>query len=610
MQQRLPQNHATFKVDEHTRRFIILSEAWVLFFMGMATVIHVVVNLLPPFQALSAGFIDEITASSIVIEGLLVLTAIMLGVFNVRNRVGTLILMVTTYYLGDTLLEFTERPTSFTYYTMFWYGIVGTGIIALLLMILRFIGLSILWSKKSPPTFPRIWNHFRSELKRRRWTGLALLAVAGSMGFIQGLTMSGATAREITIEPQAGQIEFRMWANYYPAWYLAHPNGTQMLDQLDRHGVTIQCTIFPLRDADGQYESFSPTIYPEDVTNLVGNLTWFNENYPGIKFQYYAFGLGHGSNGNYEGSIYTLPMLKRFVDVCRAYPSNLSNVVGTYTDWEGPSDSAPDFSNETMNGWHQALWTDAMAYARAYFPDWTFSCCYPDSMHWDGIDGDDDLQYYHRYNVFNPAWDDYGPMVYRSCNAKETRRGRYDSSWMVYTQAKGLLNGALDGDVAKASMWLGCTGCGPYRNDTVVYEHGAPMNFGNATGFDALARDILILKHFGYKSVSIFHAIERFDTNPELTGFFYQYGFADALDRLNETVNGPNSTKSFTIWTDDWTMRGPLAEDAALNFNRITCIPLVALIVMVGAGLGLYGIFSEHTVAMLPRKKRGIISTT
>jgi hypothetical protein len=578
-----------------------ISEAWVLLFSGMMTVVHVAVNIVPPFQALAANYIDTIALQGLLTEGLVITAILALGMFNVRNRAGTVILAAGTYYIGDAALEFAKRPTTFTLYTTFWYAFIVIGVVALLFMILRFIAQSILWERTHPPTFHRFMSHLSRELQRNRRAGLVLLIVAGATGTLQVLAMTGATATPITITPGADPIEFRIWGYYYKSDYDAHPNGTQILQQMDRHGITIQNALFALRDADGNYESFSPTVHPSDAAGLVGNLTWFRDNYPGIKFQYYAFGLGMGSNGNYEGSIYTAPMLKRFVDVCRS--NSLTNVVGVYTDWEGPSREAPPYSNETLNGWHQALWTDAMAYARAYFPSWTFSCCYPDSIGWDGYDGDDDLQYFQRYNIFTPRWDDYGPMVYRSCNIEDIEPGTYGSSWTVYVQAKALLDGALRGDTSKASMWLGCTGCGPYRNTTTVYEHDEPMAFGDGKGFDALARDILILKHFGYKTISIFHGIHQFEGDTQDTGFFDQYGVADAFDRLNDTVNGPDSTTPFTIWSDDWSPRRTIAQDAALNFEHFTSMWVGAVAIAAGCVLALINFLIDHDVKVTSRKR-------
>lgn len=588
------------RIDPGTRRFLGISEAWVLAFAGMMAIVQVAVNIVPPFQALVANYIEPIALQGLLTEAFVILAVLALGIFNARNRVGTVILAAATYYIGDMALEYVKRLTTFTMFTTFWYAFVVVGVVALLLMILRFIALSILWERTHPPTVHRLVSHFSRELRRNHYAGIILLAIAGAATTLQVLAMTGATQAQITITPRADPIEFRIWGYYDVASY-NNSKGTQILQQMDRHGVTIQNMIYAIRDGSGNLESFSPTVHGGDAATAVYNLGWFRDNYPNIKFQYYAYGLGMGSNGNYEGSIYTAPMLKRFVDVCRA--NNLTNVVGVYTDWEGPGDQGTKISNETLNGWHQALWTDAMAYARAYFPNWTFSCCYPDSTGWDGYDGDADLQYYQRYNIFNPAWDDYGPMVYRSCDIDDLAPGSYGGSWSVYVQAKALVDGALRGDTSRASMWLGCTGCGPYRNTTTVYEHGAPMNFGAGKGFDALARDILILKHFGYKTVSIFHGIHQFEGDTQYTGFFDQYGVADAFDKLNATVNGPSSTTPFTIWTDDWTPRRVIAEDAALNFEHFSYMWVGAIAIATGIVLAIGNFLIDNDVKTIPRKR-------
>ncbi|MEX2715080.1 MAG: hypothetical protein Q6353_003935 [Candidatus Sigynarchaeum springense] len=588
------------RIDPGTRRFLGISEAWVLAFSVMMFVVHVAVNVIPPFQALAANYIEPIALSGLLTEAVAIASLLALGIFNVRNRVGTVILGAVMYYNGDTVLEYVKRPTTFTMYTTFWYAFIAVGIVALLLVILRFIALSILWERTHPPTMRRLASHLARELRRNGRAGLILLVVAGAATMLEVLSLTGATATQITITPRADPIEFRIWGYYDVASYNS-TKGTQILQQMDRHHVTIQNAIFPIRDSNGSYESFSPTVHAGDAANAVGNLTWFKNNYPNIKFQYYAYGLGMGSCGNYEGSIYTGAMLKRFVDVCRG--NNLTNVVGVYTDWEGPSDQGTKISNETLNGWHQALWTDAMAYARAYFPHWTFSCCYPDSTGWDGYDGDPDLQYYQRYNIFMPEWDDYGPMVYRSCDIEDIEPGSYGGSWSVYVQAKALVDGILRGNASRASMWLGCTGCGPYRNTTTVYEHGAPMAFGAGKGFDAFARDILILKHFGCTKVSIFHGILKFEGHTEYTGFFDQYGVADAFDKLNATVNGPGSTTPFTIWTDDWTPRRSIAEDAALNFEHLGYMWVGAVAIAAGLTMALLDFSLDHDVKVVDRKR-------
>ncbi|MHA1684147.1 MAG: hypothetical protein ACTSUE_24620 [Promethearchaeota archaeon] len=558
-------------VDRPTRRFLSFTRYWILFFTAMAIGAITILEIIAPSIAFNNGFLHQYLLTPIIIESLMGISLYVLGAYLLKSWVGNLMTGTGIYITADMFFEILRHPTDFTLAAGFWWFFTIIGAAAIIFALLRIITLITVWVKKLNPK-PGL---FERRKQKHLIAGIALMSLSIGLSIGHFTVSSNSFGHPITIQPQDYQIEFRTWASYNVQWYLDHPNGTQMLEQMDRHGVTIQNTLFQLRDADGVLESFSPTVYQPDINDLVGNLTWFQSNYPNIKFQYYTFGIGRDSCGNYEGSIYTPAMAKRFVDVCKNY--SLGNVVGIYTDWEGPNSPSSDGPNsQALNGWHQALWQDAFAYIRANFPNWTLSCCYPGEMSYDGWDGDDDLQYFSRYNVFTPEWDDYGPMIYRSCGIDD--RGREgEGSFLIYSNAKVLLEATLHNDVSKATMWLGCTGCGPYRNDTIVYEHGRPMDFGNSTGFDAFARDVLILKHFGFKTFSIFHAIEKFVPEGGPTGFFHQYGFADALDKLNATVNGVNSTQSFTIWSDaSWTPKNPITLDMQLNFNRLEYIPVMA----------------------------------
>lgn len=566
---------STTKRSRGLSRFDRVSRAITMHVIVFTMAIQVI-GIVMITRAVAGGYLVPLTAATWIamfagfIAGLLFLS------FHLDDFLANILVGVILYVTGDVAWDIIKRPSSFTLAQGFWGAFMFTGALALVLLLIRALLLLTRQLKRlatagfSPVVRARAW--FRRTGKTAVLAQLALVAIAVPAVAFHAVSTRGLVAVPVEITPGGHQLRFRMWAEYTPAYYTAHPNGTQMLEQLDRHGVTIQNAIFSIRDADGKAESFSPTIHPDDAAACIATLTWFNATWPGITFQYYAYGLGGQSCGNYEGSIYTGAMLKRFVDVYRA--SNLTNVIGVYTDWEGPLRTAPNNANATLNGWHQAMWVDAMAYARSFFPGWVFSCCHPESVFWDPVDGDPDLQYYQRYNIYMPPWDDYGPMVYPSCNI-----GRLDphpnvGSSQVYVSGTGLV-AALGGNVDKATMWLGCTGCGPYRNESRPVERGLPLDFGEGKGFDALARDILIAKHLGMKTVSIFLGMESFEPETRKTGFFDQYGYADALDRLNETVNGPASTTPFTIWVDGkHSPARDLMTDALLDFNRFEFIPI------------------------------------
>ncbi|MFX0102771.1 MAG: hypothetical protein ACFFCS_24600 [Candidatus Hodarchaeota archaeon] len=559
------------------QRFLKISRVLVLFFGGLIISYHLFVELTGYVVTYNRGYITTFTLTPMLLESLLFLLLYVYGIFTVKTILGNVSIALNLYLVGDRLINIVDDTTSFQLATAYWLLVIVLGVIALVFVVLRIIFIPIIKCNSGHNYFARL----RKTFKVYHLIGILIISSGATWYAMGELDLRKEMGSKVTIHPQDYQIEFRFWGRYWASWYQAHPNGTQILDQMNKHNATLQDAYFRLRDADGELESFSPTVYPADVNTTVTNLAWFRDNYPNIRFQYYAYGIGYGSNGNYEGSIYSPAMVKRFVDICRNY--SLPNVVGVYTDWEGPSGDAPDGNNFTMNAWHQALWADAFAYACTYFPNWTFSCCHPDNVYWDGIDGDDDLQYFLRYNIFSPMWDDYGPMVYRCCNPYETNPLNYGTSWMIYANAKAMAEGAFKDDPDKASFWLGCTGCGPYNSSLIIQEHGEPIKFGNSTGFDAFARDVLILKHFGIKTVSIFHGMETFESNTILTGFFDQYGYDDALDRLNETVNGENSTREFEIWTDaDWTPQKWIIYDYLLNFNQLIYLPEMGVFFVIG----------------------------
>jgi hypothetical protein len=576
---------------ESRHKFLGFSHKWITFTIGMMFLFHIAVEIIPYILVFQRNFLHSFTLTRLLLESITFIIAYLFLFHYLDTRVGNFLLIPALFLSGETIFHIFKRMSDFTLALAFWGFITLVAMVAVLFALIRIALIPKTIQTTELVGLKKLIFVVKNRMRHARVYS-PLLAVLVLIFLPLTLIISDQSfGIPITIEPKDYQIEIRVWGHYTPEYYQTHPHGTEILDQYNKHNVIIQNCIFSLRDADGNLESFSPTIHPSDENKTATALIWFRDNYPNIRFQYYAYGLGYNSCGNYEGSLYTAPMLKRFVDVCRNY--SLPNVVGVYTDWEGPAEGAPKYANTSRNGWHQALWTDAMAYARTYFPTWIFSCCHPESTMWDRVDDDDDLQFYQRYNIFMPMWDDYGPMVYRSCNPKDKEQRDYDGSWKIYANAKALVEGTLQGDYKKASMWIGCTGCGPYNNETIVYEHGKPMDFGEGKGFDAFARDVLILKHFRIPSFSIFHGIEVFEPGQDLNGFFYQYGY-NALDRLNEVINGGDSTKSFTIWSEgDWSPKADLTLDFILDYNRITFTAIMAI--YIGFGLLLVKIKDTQT---------------
>jgi hypothetical protein len=206
-------------------------------------------------------------------------------------------------------------------------------------------------------------------------------------------------------------------------------------------------------------------------------------------------------------------------------------------------------------------------------------CCDGDIM-WDSIDEDRDVEIWGRKNIYNPMWDEYTHMLYRSTNfnRENPRFTDYLPAGMIYDTCQEQLT-IQQGNYSRCGAYLGCTGCGPYLNtskpetprgsDTVPWTN-------NPTALDIFARDTLILKHFRFKSFTIFICADIIElSNGREWGFFKQYGI-DALDRLMTLVNGPNSTTPFVIY--QWGNLGDFRsiwEDAALSFDHLDHLPLM-----------------------------------
>ena len=561
------------------QRWLKFTTAWLRFTAGLLAPLFFSIDVIVGIQTYTSGYIMPWDFAIMVIRGIGGTVLFLVGAWQAKNHAGPIFIALALAGIGVLVLDPFSRPF-FISFPLAWLWILffmGAGSFCLAMCVFHVIALNLDRRNRGFSFFQQALSGLKKD------NHVAVLAIVVMAGFgTTFMVMINRTvgAVPITIMPKEYQIQFRFWASGNPSDYTSgiwYRNGTAILDAMSRHGATIQNVQFWPPDENGLVETFSPNYLFSAANSINTTLGWFKELYPGIKFQVYASGIGYNSSGNYEGSIYTPALIKRTVNMCRDF--NITNVVGLYSDWEG----GLKYANRTMNAWNQALLTDAFAYVRQYFPNWTLSCCSGTAAYWDFIDDDDDLQYFRRDNIFNPWWDDYGPMIYRCGNTGATNADpwTYEGAYGIYGNAKVVVDGIMDGDESRASMWIGITGAQCYNPNFTIYEHGEPIGFGESKGFDNLCRDILILKHFGIPTVSFFKATN--DSDPVPLDFFNVYG-SDALDRLNATVNGPNSTQSFTIWSDPMFMmkNGLCLTDYLLNFDRLPWMVVGGLHVLCG----------------------------
>jgi hypothetical protein len=146
-------------------------------------------------------------------------------------------------------------------------------------------------------------------------------------------------------------------------------------------------------------------------------------------------------------------------------------------------------------------------------------------------------------------------MIYR-CDCPGTQCCDDSSRWTAgagvpttydfYLELKSHVEGVekVYGESSRAGVFLGIFNCTCYKPDSEIYEYGKYIGMG----YDVLVRDLLITKHFGIPKASLFmlHSEGGLESSYCTCGLFDTYG-DDILDRLNASVNGPQSVESFDI---------------------------------------------------------------
>nr|MDO8114230.1 hypothetical protein [Candidatus Sigynarchaeota archaeon] len=565
-----------FPVRQGIQFFLALSERVMLLASGLIIAGYLLCLAPGAYIFGQFGNVRSQVAGRIWFEVLFNVIGYSFGATQVRHRHGNLLFAYLYWETEDLFRRTIVNPTSLTLQFAWWQMIVVVGWIAFYIAIARFIAITILRIRSGQKWKDRVRHEFRNM---RRWQrGIVISLLVGTVLVSSAYTVltSRYYSEPIQVQPKDYDIEVRTWAEIDPSWYMnsSYPERLDLAAQYDRWNMTLENLGGCLPDADGNYESYAPTLNMSEAQGLSDMLGWWKANYPNVRFRASAPGIGLGSAGVSDSSIYTPAAVKRFVDVCRLFPGNTSNVVGVYSDWEGPGADGPRDSNETRTGMSVARWIDTMAYAKSYFPNWTFVCCEDGDLIIDPFDGDPDMQYLAHKNIYNPIWDEYTPMLYRSTDfsTENPHFTKYTPAGAIFDYAN-LQLAAVDGNSSRCGAYVGCTGCGPYLNTSIpTTPRGAedvPWT-SIPTPFDIFARDVLILKHFQFKSFTIFICNEEVDPDSgRRWGFFQQYG-QDALDRLMTIVNGPNGTIPFIIY--EWGVIGDFRnvwEDSASNFDRL-----------------------------------------
>lgn len=463
---------------------------------------------------------------------------------NAKTRAGILIAMVPLAYSWHLINEFFIRNQPYEFYARI--GMVGyvdliftsSMIILGLLVVVGVTFKKLLSRSNRTPLLPNIRETARKQGGLLVF-GLTLILLCGSYVAIAGQSYPRG---EVLIQPQDYQVKFAFWAlgdntTYTPA----------QLDALNRHNVTLVAYLAG--------DLTDPDTVAENRATLVTKLSWWLTNYPNVSFYIIVPGIPGGAVWDGSANLTTLQAKEIIIT---AHDYGLTNVKGEAFDWEHPNlgntstiSSAPDPVRH-----QQAIdtWNAFFDWKAINAPEMVLSVVNNYQLIADKIDADWDLHVKEEAITFEcPRWDEYAPMIYRCFYTGTKPYGDPTSVsslagvWDTYGFYDAMAANAKSvystfGNLSRLGVYIGETNCSCYGRDTQVWENGQYQG----TGFDVLARDVLIAKSFGVKTVTIFLLFTAIEGGYSMGGAFDSYG-DDFLDRLNTTVNGANSTRPFTI---------------------------------------------------------------
>ncbi|MEX2754995.1 MAG: hypothetical protein Q6365_006345 [Candidatus Sigynarchaeota archaeon] len=463
----------------------------------------------------------------------------------------------------------------------------------------------------------RRWAFVEKIRKKARQHAKALtLAGFATIALVLTGTLSQVDAlypQTITITPRNYQARLAFWGRTTYDYY----TDTQKAE-LNEHNVTI---VF--------YNT--PDIrYPAYNTSFINEMKLWRDNYPNVKFIAAIPGITRIANtGNeltdfrwggfaWDGAVEgTVKYAKKFIEI--AQYENLTNFIGINTDQESPDDELASIygvnisPNATRHAEAIQMYNDFRAWVNTNAPGMFLTSTMGNEPFVDMQDGDNDLHVIHMWNVLDvTTWDEIAPMIYRGGHKGERPYGGYksiteggdvvDGSIMVYNKLKFLNNSLfmVDGNADRLGIYLGITNCTCYGRDIDQYDsHGNYLG----KGYDSLVRDALIAKHFGAKIITIFILDTVIENGYSMGGVFDTWGDS-FLDNFNESINGENSTRPFTIYVDpNYNFLADMNKDLMYNLGRPAglAIVLALVVINIAAATCLHPAIKARIVSKLKR---------
>ncbi len=411
---------------------------------------------------------------------------------------------------------------------------------------------------------------FARSFKRHKAFHATLIAIITAsslciLGFDQWLVGT----KTITITPGDYNVEFAGYGDMNPALF-TNESRQAMSDHgmlmVVHGGYWVSYNTWLANRFTWQENITNSTEFIQGRQNFIDNCTYWKENYPGIKLILLVHGMPCGFATDYSvtnsstgvgGSLwYAWHMLTAAVE------NNLTNVVGLHTDQEDCAEDWWPIVNDTITrdaernlqatqayleffdrletSSQQPTWQSFFAHMNATYgiDHFLFTTTYNGGLVVDGLDGDHDLDVFNMNNVLQVPYDEFLPMLYNSY--AKTPDDAHTQLYIMASLLRDSLAGRGHGDRIGALLGI----CNEARfNANGFFEQWNGSSMENVSGFNVLARQVLIAKAFNVKRISFFTLHNCCNI---YTGAFDAYG-PDFLENLNDTVNGPGSREPFEI---------------------------------------------------------------
>ncbi|MHA1341607.1 MAG: hypothetical protein ACTSRZ_16885 [Promethearchaeota archaeon] len=540
------------KLLERLKNFAKISSIFSQTILLVVVIFIATIEIIPLIINYKYIFYPDIVVQ-IIVWSALIFAVIFWTQFNYLNWIGQLFTALghaaAFFIINELILKKIEGFFAFPVINIFGWGLIICMAFGMLFNLINFLFIMPIIRIQENNTA----KEWLGKIKDTIISSKKILAIGFIVSLILGIGAILVTNEfvwnlPIEIKPKDYQAEIAFWGAHNPDKY-----NDSVKAELNEHGAII-CAY------DFRYNLSNPS----EKQTFINRMTLWNNSFPNVKFMIAI--IAPISTFIWDGQTEEIINLsKQYLQIVDE--ENLTNIIGLSYDWEKPDQKdvlvEMGYNINTDRERHQRsiqLWNQFFDWMDENYPDMIMQNVNYLASSVDIFDGDNALQILNKYNIFEvPRWDEYAPMMYRGSCGGTAPYGDYpyykpedapDPHYSYYMALKLHAQAVYNyyGNYDKLGVYLGITNCTAYGRDVIQFQHGEEAG----KGYDALVRDALIAKSFGAPRITIF-ILDTVPTSqdPEeahsMGGVFDVWGLS-FLDDFNESINGVNSTKPFTIW--------------------------------------------------------------